>query len=120
MTTDVLGCPRCSTPLTRIRIGGISTDICEHCGGVWLDRLELPRFAQADSAFGDALVTHLSQFTVALIDHSIRPRCPHHPSTVMLRRAFSRSIPVQIDECPDCGGVWLDAGELAQIRRPSD
>jgi Zn-finger nucleic acid-binding protein len=21
-----------------------------------------------------------------------------------------------VDECPNCGGYWLDAGELAQIR----
>jgi Zn-finger nucleic acid-binding protein len=35
----------------------------------------------------------------------------------MLRRAFSRSVPVQIDECPECGGFWLDTDELARIRR---
>jgi hypothetical protein len=117
MTTPALGCPRCSTPLTPLRIGGVTTDICEHCGGVWLDRLELPRFEQAGSVFGDALVAHLSQFPAALVDHSLRLACPHHASTVMIRRAYSRSIPVQIDECPQCGGIWLDAGELVQLRR---
>ena len=24
---------------------------------------------------------------------------------------------VKIDECPECGGVWLDKGELEQLRR---
>jgi uncharacterized protein len=24
---------------------------------------------------------------------------------------------VKIDECPECGGVWLDRGELDQLRR---
>jgi hypothetical protein len=24
---------------------------------------------------------------------------------------------VEIDTCPNCGGVWLDAGELAVIRK---
>jgi uncharacterized C2H2 Zn-finger protein len=24
---------------------------------------------------------------------------------------------VKIDECPDCGGIWLDKGELDQLRR---
>ena len=23
---------------------------------------------------------------------------------------------VKIDECPECGGVWLDRGELDQLR----
>jgi uncharacterized protein len=24
---------------------------------------------------------------------------------------------VRIDECPECGGIWLDKGELDQLRR---
>jgi len=24
---------------------------------------------------------------------------------------------VKIDECPDCGGIWLDKGEFDQLRR---
>jgi Zn-finger nucleic acid-binding protein len=24
---------------------------------------------------------------------------------------------VQVDQCPNCGGYWLDAGELASIRQ---
>jgi len=117
MTTSALCCPRCSTPLNRLRIGGVDTDVCEGCGGLWLDRLELARFEDPQSAFGDALLAHLSQFPTALIDRSVRLRCPRHPAVVMLRRAFSRSVPVQIDECPECGGFWLDTDELARIRR---
>ena len=117
MTTDTLSCPRCIAPLTQLRVGGISTDICENCGGLWLDRLELSRFEDPDSVFGDALVAHLGQIPAALVDHAARLRCPRHAGVVMLRRAFSRTIPIQIDECPECGGLWLDAGELAQIRR---
>ena len=41
MTTDPLRCPRSSMPLNRLRIGGVDTDVCEDCGGLWLDRLEL-------------------------------------------------------------------------------
>ena len=117
MTTDTLSCPRCSTPLTPLRVGGTSTDVCENCGGLWLDRLELSRFEDPDSVFGDALVAHLRQFPPTLLDHSIRLTCPRHPQVVMLRRWFSPVIPVEIDECPECGGIWLDTDELAQIRR---
>jgi Zn-finger nucleic acid-binding protein len=95
----------------------VDTDICTQCGGLWLDRLELARFEHPESAFGDALVAHLSQFPTPLLDHSQRLACPRHPGVVMLRRAFARETPVQVDECPQCGGLWLDADELAQIRR---
>ena len=112
-----LRCPRSATPLTPLRIGGVSTDVCEDCGGLWLDRLELARFEHASSAFGDALVAHLSQFPPALMDHSVRLQCPRHRDVVMLRRRFSATVAVEIDECPQCGGIWLDSDELAHIRR---
>ena len=69
------------------------------------------------NALGDALLAHLSQFPAPLLDHSQRLRCPRHPGVVMLRRAFSATIRVDIDECPECGGLWLDSAELAAIRR---
>jgi uncharacterized protein len=117
MSTEPPRCPRSSTPLSPLRIGGVNTDVCEDCGGLWLDRLELARFEHPTSAFGDALVDHLSQFPPALVDHSVRLACPRHRDVVMLRRRFSAAVPVAIDECPQCGGVWLDSDELAQIRR---
>ena len=117
MSTEPLRCPRSSTPLNPLRIGGVSTDICEDCGGLWLDRLEITKFESPSNAFGDALVAHLSQFPPVLVDHSVRLSCPHHRGVVMLRRRFSAAVAVEIDECPECGGIWLDTDELAQIRR---
>jgi Zn-finger nucleic acid-binding protein len=35
---------------------------------------------------------------------------------VMMRHFWSVKRAVTIDECPECGGVFLDAGELAGIR----
>ncbi|MBK7904377.1 MAG: zf-TFIIB domain-containing protein [Proteobacteria bacterium] len=117
MAPQQLRCPRSSILLARLRIGGIDTDVCEDCGGLWLDRTEIARFQNSNSVFGDALVAHLNQFPPSLIDHSIRLTCPHHPDAVMLRRKFSVAVPVEIDECPECGGIWFDTDELAQIRR---
>ena len=117
MSTLPLRCPRSpSIALLKLRIGGINTDVCENCGGLWLDRLELDSFEDPASAFGDALVAHLGQFPPALIDHTVRLRYPHHPDVVMLRRKYSASVPIDIDQCPQCGGIWLDSDELARIR----
>jgi Zn-finger nucleic acid-binding protein len=110
-------CPRDSSPLARLRIGGVDADVCEQCGGIWLDNFELARFESPADAMGDALVAHLSQFPSPLLDHSRRLHCPRHPDAVMMRRPFSATTRVQIDQCPDCGGLWLDADELAAIRR---
>ena len=34
----------------------------------------------------------------------------------MLRHFFSVKQEVEVDECPSCGGYWLDFGELARLR----
>jgi len=34
----------------------------------------------------------------------------------MMRHFFSVKKQVEVDECPGCGGFWLDAGELRKIR----
>ena len=34
----------------------------------------------------------------------------------MQRHYFSVKRQVEVDECPACGGFWLDAGELVAIR----
>jgi Zn-finger nucleic acid-binding protein len=35
---------------------------------------------------------------------------------VMMRHFFSAKRQVVVDECPSCGGHWLDPGELRTIR----
>jgi Zn-finger nucleic acid-binding protein len=34
----------------------------------------------------------------------------------MMRRYFSSTSKIEIDVCPQSGGIWLDAGELKKIR----
>lgn len=116
MTGPRLKCPRTAALLTSLRIGGIEVDVCEDCGGLWLDRFEIAKFDRPEMVLGDALAAHLDQFPPPVIDHSVRIRCPRHLSTVMLRRRYSAALPIEVDECPQCGGVWLDADELAVIR----
>jgi uncharacterized protein len=116
MNLTAINCPRCATGLFPLLIGGVETDVCENCGGLWLDRLELARFESPRNIFGEALVAHLNQFPAALIDHAVRLRCPRHPDVVMLRQNYSAALKVQIDICPECAGVWLDTDELAAIR----
>jgi hypothetical protein len=44
-------------------------------------------------------------------------RCPKCGTQLQLREQHG----VEVDECPSCGGVWLDQGELEEIaRRESD
>jgi hypothetical protein len=66
-------------------------------------------------ASGKALVDRVGQPRVA-VDLTERRRCPKCPDSVLMRHFFSAKKTVLVDECPTCAGIWLDAGELEQIR----
>jgi Zn-finger nucleic acid-binding protein len=45
-----------------------------------------------------------------------QPRmCPRCPEQVLDCKWFSDLKRVEIDRCPKCGGIWLDAGEFSRI-----
>jgi Zn-finger nucleic acid-binding protein len=83
------------------------------CGGVWFDAFELLAVDEPGEAVGDLLDIPYDRDVKA---HGGRRDCPHCPGTVMMQHWFSVAREVQVDECPRCGGFFLDRGELAAIR----
>lgn len=109
-------CPRCSNELTVINVEGIDVDICENgCGGVWFDAFEFKKFDEPSEPAGEELLNVLQNPNIR-VDQSQRIKCPKCDNIVMMRHFFSIKQQVEIDECPGCAGIWLDAGELAHIR----
>jgi Zn-finger nucleic acid-binding protein len=51
-----------------------------------------------------------------VVDVSRKRDCPRCAGVRLHRHFFSAKRRVEVDQCPNCGGYWLDAGELAQIR----
>ena len=41
--------------------------------------------------------------------------CPRCPDQALERKFFSDRKEVEIDQCPKCNGLWLDAGEFTRI-----
>ncbi|MBF7074451.1 zf-TFIIB domain-containing protein [Glaciecola sp. MH2013] len=109
-------CPRSKTPLKKINVGKVPVYVSEQCGGVFLESSTLSLFECPTSERGQALVNHLSQFHDDTLDLSCRISCPSCADTVMLRRYHSPLHVVEIDECPGCGAIWLDTGELSKLQ----
>jgi hypothetical protein len=113
-------CPACDGALTEMDVGTVRVDACRGgCGGIWFDARELRKVDDAAEREGEALLG-----------------IPRDPSRPLLagRRHCTRcaeayplmslpfgpgAVDVRIDECPGCGGRWLDAGELERIRARS-
>ena len=113
-------CPRCAESLSVSRVGSFEADICQCCAGIWFDRFELSKVDEAHELLGEFLLDELVPRDRLLVATSSRLKCPRDRDVVMMRRRFSHEHPIMIDECPACGGVWLDADELHAIRAVSD
>lgn len=109
-------CPRTGTELKEVEIDGVKVDISEACGGVWFDNYELKKFDEVHESAGEKLAELMKKYKSDTIDLNKRLNSPRHPEVVMMRRYYSSKRQIQIDECPRCGGIWLDAGELTQLR----
>ncbi|HWN95623.1 MAG TPA: zf-TFIIB domain-containing protein [Methylomirabilota bacterium] len=114
-----MNCPACAAPLTQLVVGNLIVDLCRAgCGGIWFDNFELNRVDDEYERWGEALAKVEFNPLAAVLPEK-RP-CPKCMGITMLQHKFSREKPVVVDECPNCGGVWLDGGELAEIRRPAE
>jgi Zn-finger nucleic acid-binding protein len=109
-------CPACFNELTTRRAGGIAVDVCRGgCGGIWFDAFELQKIDELSEPEGEALL-NIERDEAVIVDQSLKRACPRCSDVKLQRHFFSAARRVQVDECPNCGGYWLDAGELALIR----
>lgn len=109
-------CPACFNELTQTQIGSLKVDVCQGgCGGIWFDAFELQRVDEEEEAAGEPLL-HVKRDPGITVDPQRKRDCPHCAEMRLHRHFFSAKRKVEVDQCPNCGGYWLDAGELAQIR----
>lgn len=111
-----LHCPVCSRKLRQLTVSGIIVDVCHGgCGGIWFDNFELQKFDESHEAGGEELLG-IPFDPLLRIDHRRRRACPKCKDQPLRRHYYSRHKQVEVDSCPNCGGFWLDCGELARIR----
>jgi Zn-finger nucleic acid-binding protein len=109
-------CPACGNSLEQLTVQDVAVDVCRGgCGGVWFDWFELQKFDEPHEPAGEQLLDVERDDSINP-DRSEKIRCPKCDDVVMMRHFFSVKHEVEVDECPSCGGFWLDAGELEKIR----
>ena len=104
-------CPRCHVPLEELHAQGASIDRCGKCGGTFFDQGEM--FAAvgrtADASFWDRPET-----VGRLRDGKLK--CARCGGRMLLQDVRHDAIDVEIDRCPQCAGIWLDAGEADKLQ----
>ncbi len=113
-----LDCPRCAVTMTRIRSGHVSADRCPTCGAVWLEREELERLkkhkdaaAKIDSALPDPVVRKPAPERQVMV-------CPRDRQQLIRVRDLDQRH-IEFDQCKNCGGVFLERGELRDLTEVS-
>ncbi|CAB1074752.1 hypothetical protein D1AOALGA4SA_2571 [Olavius algarvensis Delta 1 endosymbiont] len=109
-------CPACDNMIEEITVQDIKVDVCKDgCGGIWFDSFELQKVDEPHESLGESLLDIEKSASVE-VDNSNTRTCPRCTDTKMLRHFFSVKKEVTVDECPKCAGIWLDYGELGEIR----
>lgn len=88
----------------------VEIDLCDQCGGIWLDAGEL------ELLFGDRQVAegYLASGDAAAGRGEAKRRCPI--CRAKMRKAVTAGdTPVVYDVCPHGDGLWFDRGELATV-----
>lgn len=110
-----MNCPRCQSALYHGENQSIHLDVCQKgCGGIWFDHRELKKLDESHEA-DPKFLEFLDQGSRGTIDLGKLVKCPVCPDQPMKRYFWSVKRQVEVDECPKCGGMWLDAGELTHI-----
>jgi Zn-finger nucleic acid-binding protein len=107
-------CPACKNPLREKNTSGVTLDTCYGgCGGIWFDAAELERVStSAPAATTLHSIWAVPSANAQPTDERMCPRCPEQ---VLERKWFSDLKKVEIDRCPTCRGIWLDAEEFTRI-----
>jgi len=104
-----LDCPNCFTPMHVKMLEAVEIDICPKCAGTWLDPGELKKLIK-DKEISDYLTKEIGTKSESKL---VCPRCG---SLMDIEKAED----VEVDVCLDCKGVFLDAGEMAELKDISE
>lgn len=107
-------CPVCSSPMNTQDFGGVAVDVCSNCKGLWFDWEELSKVDGENADLGAALKDALNSPRHPDADRG-KVNCPKC-GLPLHRHGYKMVKGVSIDECYQCGGFFLDAGELKVIR----
>ncbi len=92
----------------------LEIDTCPGCMGLWFDANELREFFSSEALNKKFMLPPARYNSVnQTIDISSKARrCPRCNRAALKRKEVET---VEVDECPMCHGIWLDAGEIEKL-----
>lgn len=123
MTTDKkLECPKCIGLLETKEVGemekhAVLIDQCPMCQGVWFDEDELGKVLKLKLGFDDEVPEEdFHQDWKNDVFDLKKAKCPRCKKDMQRVKGLQDSR-VITDYCLECGGTWLDGGEIRELMR---
>lgn len=102
-------CPVCDIDMVteEVEVPGpnIMVDHCPKCEGIWLDKGELSSMLRSKAP-------ERAMSKVRGLSRWGRDVCPRCKGPMQIK--FVQDI--EVDECTECKGLWLDKGELGRLK----
>ena len=112
---DTMKCPKCSSTLDDKILGSTIYDRCNKCGGLWFDKDELYQIKKEKDWFDVDTSIENANLKIKKGDSEC-PRCSKPLHTIK----YEHETSIEIDICPKCQGIWLDAGGLQAIHKANE
>ena len=121
-TKEIISCPACGKEMKKIFLPDINLniDICaDGCGGMFFDNREL-KMLNKDGEQIDEIIKSIEGKTFDKVDDSKERICPACGAKMVKNKVDNDETKnndfVVIDECYNCGGKFLDYGELEKYK----
>jgi len=106
-----MDCPVCKSPMIVLELAEVEVDLCNDCGGIWLDSGEL-ELLLGDYEQAKKL---LDSFKIGVGSPENPRRCPICLKKMQKIIVGTSTPPLLIDKCQRGDGLWFDKGELQNI-----
>ncbi|MEL4893869.1 zf-TFIIB domain-containing protein [Crocosphaera sp. Alani8] len=106
-------CPKCGGNLEPVMYEIIEVDRCCQCNGIWFDSSEAENLKnlRGSEKIDIGQLDNENQKEV-LDSHIPCPRC----NTPMVKMFDFDKHPIWYETCPNCQGIWFDAGEFKKFK----
>jgi uncharacterized protein len=109
-----MDCIKCKKAMSKSKLQGVLVDKCNICGGIWLDGGELNMIKYNDCKDDNTLLKEargevLEEKMRLIVTEGLCPKCQKQRINTYVRSG------VEIDQCPACGGIFFDYGELDRV-----
>ncbi len=115
---EVIVCPACGSEMVKIFMPnqGVNIDVCLNgCGGIFFDNRELEKFDENHEDIETLLEAYKNKTFTKKTDETQKRVCPVC-GWDMVKHYASSLHEIEIDDCYNCGGKFLDNEELIKYR----